>query len=414
MRKRGRFAPDELTWRRHPKLRCLPIPPSSRRKGSARTTVRAGVERCLVGLAPRRGARAGGRERRRQVDADPHPVRRRATRPGHTRDQWRRRCVLLAERRPPTRNRRDLPGADDRSRSQRRRERPARHRTRIGRDPLFAARSGAHGEDSSARSASAQGSIRPVARGRASTAQKQIVEIARALALDARRSSWTSRRRRCRRGEASSAARIIRQLRPRRRHPLHLASARRGARHRRPHHRAARRPPASPRSTLVGFRHRRLISPDGRAPRSEELFPPRNRDVRRCRPLGARIAAASGVFEDIDFDVAPARSRLRRAGRRRPDRDVCGRCSAPSRTEGGTVSKCGRRAVRSALRATRRAAGIAYLPEDRKDDGLVPPCGDRDLALASMIDTARQDWSHGARCGAPPARSPPACSSAAS
>ena len=91
-------------------------------------------------------------------------------------------ALCFAARRPPQRYRRDLPGADDRRRAQRRRERVSRQRAGPRRDPLFAAARPSAEPGQVLRRLAGDLEIDPAwPAGRLSTAQKQIVEIARAL-----------------------------------------------------------------------------------------------------------------------------------------------------------------------------------------------------------------------------------------
>ena len=219
--------------------------------------------------------------------------------------------------------------------------------------------------------------------GRLSTAQKQIVEIARALALRAPVIIMDEPTAALSEREASGLLRIIRQLRAEGVAILfisHRLDEVRGIADRITVLRGGRRiatldaSAVSDTGELISLMVGRSIS---------ELFPPRNRDVRDV-VLSVRGLRRSGVFEDIDFDVRAGEvlgfAGLVGAGRTETMRAVFG--AEPP--DGGTISKCGRvlsiGTPRDAI-----AAGIAYLPEDRKDDGLVlPMSGTENVALASM------------------------------
>ena len=114
-----------------------------------------------------------------------------------------------------------------------------------------------------------------------------------------------------------------------------------------------------------------------------ELFPPRNE---RIGPplLRVRGLTRKGAFEDVGFEVRAGEvvgfSGLIGAGRSEVMRALCGAEPADS----GTIEIGGREvAIRSPREALR--AGIAYLPEDRKEQGLVLQLSGRDnIALASL------------------------------
>ena len=115
----------------------------------------------------------------------------------------------------------------------------------------------------------------------------------------------------------------------------------------------------------------------------EELFPPRNRNigdvvlsVRGLRREGVFWTSTS-MYEPVRFSGSPGWSGpdAPKSMRAIFGADVC---------DGGTVSKRGRQlsihGPRDAI-----AAGIAYLPEDRKDHGLVlSMSGAENVALASL------------------------------
>ena len=82
----------------------------------------AGARGRLADALPRRGARAARRERRRQVDADQDHDRHPLAGRGHDRASTARRSTFAARPTRSGRDRRDLPGAGDLPRPQRRRE----------------------------------------------------------------------------------------------------------------------------------------------------------------------------------------------------------------------------------------------------------------------------------------------------
>jgi ABC-type sugar transport system ATPase subunit len=219
--------------------------------------------------------------------------------------------------------------------------------------------------------------------GQLTTAQKQIVEIARALVLqvpviimDEPTAALSER-------EARGLLRIIRQLRSEGVAILFVS------------HRLEEVRRIADRITVLRG-GRRVETLEARALTNtselislmvgrpiEELFPPRNRNIGDV-VLSVRGLRREGSFSSVDFDVRAGEvlgfAGLVGAGRTEVMRaifgaDVC---------DGGTVSKCGRqlsiRGPRDAI-----AAGIAYLPEDRKDHGLVLSLsGAENVALASL------------------------------
>ena len=219
--------------------------------------------------------------------------------------------------------------------------------------------------------------------GQLSTAQKQIVEIARALVLqvpviimDEPTAALSER-------EARGLLRIIRQLRSEGVAILFVS------------HRLEEVRRIADRITVLRG-GRRVETLEARALTNtselislmvgrpiEELFPPRNRNIGDV-VLSVRGLRREGSFSSVDFDVRAGEvlgfAGLVGAGRTEVMRaifgaDVC---------DGGTVSKRGRQlsihGPRDAI-----AAGIAYLPEDRKDHGLVLSLsGAENVALASL------------------------------
>jgi ABC-type sugar transport system ATPase subunit len=219
--------------------------------------------------------------------------------------------------------------------------------------------------------------------GQLTTAQKQIVEIARALVLqvpviimDEPTAALSER-------EARGLLRIIRQLRSEGVAILFVS------------HRLEEVRRIADRITVLRG-GRRVETLEARALTNtselislmvgrpiEELFPPRNRNIGDV-VLSVRGLRREGSFSSVDFDVRAGEvlgfAGLVGAGRTEVMRaifgaDVC---------DGGTVSKRGRQlsiqGPRDAI-----AAGIAYLPEDRKDHGLVLSLsGAENVALASL------------------------------
>ena len=219
--------------------------------------------------------------------------------------------------------------------------------------------------------------------GQLSTAQKQIVEIARALVLqvpviimDEPTAALSER-------EACGLLRIVRQLRSEGVAILFVS------------HRLEEVCGIADRITVLRG-GRRIETLEARALTNtselislmvgrpiEELFPPRNRTIGDV-VLSVRGLRRDRFFSSVDFDVRAGEvlgfAGLVGAGRTEVMRaifgaDVC---------NGGTVSKRGRqlsiRGPRDAI-----AAGIAYLPEDRKEHGLVLCLsGAENVALASL------------------------------
>ena len=241
---------------------------------------RPGAARRQPVPAPRRGARAAGRERRRQVDAGEGPRRRRA--PRHRRHARRRRDgrLPLPARRPRRRHRGHLPGADAVPRPEHRGERrhglpPARRaapdrprrdaqpRPGPARPPRRAPRPRAPGP-------------RPLDRRPADRRDRQGAELRGARADHGRadRRAVGPGGRAAVRGRPDAA-------RGGRRRPLHLAPPRRGVRDLRHGHRDARR---RRRARRADRRHdaRRDGQADGRA-RAQRAVPQAGRRGRRDR-----------------------------------------------------------------------------------------------------------------------------------
>jgi len=115
----------------------------------------------------------------------------------------------------------------------------------------------------------------------------------------------------------------------------------------------------------------------------EELFPPRS-PARGGTVLAVRGLGRTGAFEDVSFEVRAGEilgvAGLIGAGRTEVMRAIF----AADPLDRGEILKDGRRlALRSPAEAI--ASGIAYLPEDRKEQGLVLTLqGHENLAMASL------------------------------
>jgi ABC-type sugar transport system ATPase subunit len=219
--------------------------------------------------------------------------------------------------------------------------------------------------------------------GRLSTGQKQIVEIARALVLQAPVIIMDEPTAALSEREASSLLRIVRQLRSEGVSILFIS------------HRLEEVRSIADRITVLRGGHRidtldasalsdtsELISLMVGRPISE-LFPPRNRDVGDV-VLSVRGLRRDGAFAAIDFDVRAGEvlgfAGLVGAGRTEVMRAVFG-AELP---DGGTISKDGQVLSISTPRDA-IIAGVAYLPEDRKDHGLVlSMSGTENVVLASL------------------------------
>jgi ABC-type sugar transport system ATPase subunit len=114
-----------------------------------------------------------------------------------------------------------------------------------------------------------------------------------------------------------------------------------------------------------------------------EMFPPKNRKIGET-VLSVRGAARHGVFEDINFEVRAGEvlgfAGLIGAGRTEVMRGIFG----ADRINRGTVTKMGH-AVKVNAPKRAMAARIAYLPEDRKTQGLVLSLsGHENLMMSSL------------------------------
>ena len=293
-------------------------------------------------------------------DAGDVPARRRGRRlPLDRRVQGRRR-------------RRDLPGADALPRPVGHREHlhgPPAARARLGRiDRARDARRGRRG--SSRGSACASTRDRPAAG--LSIADQQIIEIAKAISLDARvlDHGRADRRAQRRRGRAA----VRRRPQPARRGPragLHLAPLRRGLRPLRHRHRHARR--------RVRRHQRRSPTPRVDAARRARWSAARSATCSRRPPAEIGDAGPRGRGAALDRHLprrhasrcAPARSSAwpawsAPAAARSPARSSASTATTPGSVTARRQAACPRRNPRAAIRA-----GMAFVPEDRRKQGLV-------------------------------------------
>jgi ABC-type sugar transport system ATPase subunit len=116
-----------------------------------------------------------------------------------------------------------------------------------------------------------------------------------------------------------------------------------------------------------------------------KLFPPRNTEIGEI-VFSAKNLTRKGVFEDVSFEIRAGEvlgvAGLIGAGRTEVMRAVCG----ADPLDAGTLVKLGRPLAITSPRAA-IAAGIAYLPEDRKEHGLVlVMAGDENAVMASLGD----------------------------
>lgn len=219
--------------------------------------------------------------------------------------------------------------------------------------------------------------------GRLSTAKKQIIEIARALlrrapviVMDEPTAALSD-------NEAEALLRIMRQLRDEGRAILFVS------------HRLNEVLDIADRVTVLrGGRHIASLPAsqiDGTGQLIElmvgrplaELFPPRNEKLGDV-VFSAHGLTRKGVFEDIDFEVRAGEvlgvAGLIGAGRTEVMRAIFG----ADPLDGGRIELAGKVVV---IRRPRDAidAGIAYLPEDRKEHGLVLELsGQENMVMASM------------------------------
>ena len=219
--------------------------------------------------------------------------------------------------------------------------------------------------------------------GGLSTAKKQIIEIARALLLRAPVIVMDEPTAALSDNEAAALLRIMRQLRDEGRAILFVS------------HRLNEVLDIADRVTVLRGGKRIASLPasqiDGTGQLIElmvgrplaELFPPRNEKLGDVI-FSARGLTRKGVFEDIDFEVRAGEvlgvAGLIGAGRTEVMRAIFG----ADPLDGGRIEKAGKAVV---ARNPRDAidAGIAYLPEDRKEHGLVLELsGQENMVMASM------------------------------
>ncbi len=218
---------------------------------------------------------------------------------------------------------------------------------------------------------------------RLSTAQKQIVEVARALLLEAPVIVMDEPTAALSDNEAEGLLRIVRQLRDEGRSILFVS------------HRLDEVLGIADRITVLRGGQRIATLPVGEISGVDqliklmvgrpigELFPPRNEKMGEVL-FSVRGLRRVGAFEDISFDVRAGEilgvAGLVGAGRTEVMRAIFG----ADRLDGGTVRKGGKEiVVRRPSDAI--AAGIAYLPEDRKEHGLVLQlAAQENMVMASM------------------------------
>lgn len=115
-----------------------------------------------------------------------------------------------------------------------------------------------------------------------------------------------------------------------------------------------------------------------------ELFPPRNAKIGDV-VLSVIGATRRGVFENISFDVRAGEvlgfAGLVGAGRTEVMRGLFG----ADQLDEGTIRKDGR-TIRVSSPARAMAAGIAYLPEDRKSQGLVLSLSGHENLMMSALE----------------------------
>ncbi|MDI6024661.1 sugar ABC transporter ATP-binding protein [Corticibacterium sp. UT-5YL-CI-8] len=224
--------------------------------------------------------------------------------------------------------------------------------------------------------------------GTLSTGQKQIVEIARALALkapiiilDEPTASLSDK-------EANALLSILRQLRSGGTAILYVS------------HRLNEVLDLADRITVLRGGQRIATLPSASVEGAQqlielmvgrpltELFPPRNAEIGDT-VLSVQGLRRKGVFEDIGFEVRSGEvlgfAGLVGAGRTEIMRSIIG---ADPRDD-GRIMKNGRSLdIRHPADAITQ--GIAYIPEDRKEQGLVTGLsGEENLVMASMADYCR-------------------------
>jgi len=219
---------------------------------------------------------------------------------------------------------------------------------------------------------------------RLSTAQKQIVEIARALLHSAPVIIMDEPTAALSDNEAEALLRIVRQLRDEGRSVLfvsHRLGEVLGVADRVTVLRGGRHIATLPAAEIAG--PNQLIELMVGRPLSE-LFPPRNEDIGGI-VFEVKGLTRKGAFEDVSFTVRAGEvlgvGGLMGAGRTEVMRAIFGADPLDS----GEIVKDGHpltiRKPRDAVRA-----GIAYLPEDRKDQGLILELSGRENMVVAAMD----------------------------
>jgi ABC-type sugar transport system ATPase subunit len=216
-----------------------------------------------------------------------------------------------------------------------------------------------------------------------SPAQKQIVEIARALIRDAPVIVLDEPTATLSDEEAEALLRILRRLREKGTAILYISHRLNEVRGladritvlRGGHHIATL--PATAVTDMAQLIELMLGRP------LDEMFPPRA-DARGAPVFAVQGLTRQGVFEDVSFSLRAGEilgiAGLIGAGRTEIMRAIFG----ADRLDRGTVVKNGR-TLKVRTPADAIASGIAYLPEDRKEQGLVLTLqGHENLALASL------------------------------
>jgi ABC-type sugar transport system ATPase subunit len=219
--------------------------------------------------------------------------------------------------------------------------------------------------------------------GRLSTAQKQIVEIARALALAAPVIIMDEPTAALSANEAAALIAIIRQLRAQGTSILFVS-------HRLDEVRAlADRVTVLRGGEVIATLDAAAIADTGAlialmvGRPIEELFPPRNDRIGEIA-LSVRNLTRADAFADVSFEVRAGEvlgfAGLIGAGRTEVMRAIFG----ADRADAGTITRRGRTLAIGSPRDG-IAAGIAYLPEDRKEHGLVLSLsGSENVVMASL------------------------------
>jgi ABC-type sugar transport system ATPase subunit len=223
-------------------------------------------------------------------------------------------------------------------------------------------------------------------RGRAdnlSTAKKQIVEIARALVLEAPVIIMDEPTAALSANEASALIAIVRQLRAEGTSILFVSHRLDEVRE------IADRVTVLRGGEVIATLDAAAIADTGALIELmvgrpiEELFPPRNDRIGDVA-LNVQNLTRAGAFADVSFDVRAGEvlgvAGLVGAGRTEVMRAIFG----ADRADSGTIARRGRNlAIRNPRDAI--AAGIAYLPEDRKEHGLVLSLsGSENVVMASL------------------------------